>query len=206
MNTAFFSDLPITRAVEIHVNLIDEFWKQLRLEGHKNDFLQDYRLALLDVMAHLCEMYRRSIPPDIPLTGTASVRSAGRSNPPIARRCRHESTQDLHLALRGGNTPNSMRALKILRNILETEFRGVYALKVIDVLKNLSWPKRTRSSPRQPFQDPAPTGAAHHRRPLRPGTGVDRSDLPYDELADNALNSGLIDTVDDDDATTPEDS
>ena len=35
-----------------------------------------------------------------------------------------------------GNTPNSMRALKTLRDILETEFRGVYALKVIDVLKN----------------------------------------------------------------------
>ena len=71
VNTAFFSDLPITRTVEIHVDLIDEFWKQLRMEGHKNDFLQDYRLALLDVMAHLCEMYRRSIPPDIPLTSTA---------------------------------------------------------------------------------------------------------------------------------------
>ena len=35
-----------------------------------------------------------------------------------------------------GNTPNSMRALKTLRNILETEFLGVYALKVIYVLKN----------------------------------------------------------------------
>ena len=75
VNTAFFSDLPITRTVEIHVDLIDGFWKQLRLEGHKNDFLQDYRLALLDVMAHLCEMYRRSIPPDIPITKTASVRA-----------------------------------------------------------------------------------------------------------------------------------
>ena len=32
-----------------------------------------------------------------------------------------------------GNTPNSMRALKTLRNILDTEFQGVYALKVIDV-------------------------------------------------------------------------
>ena len=74
MNTAFFSDLPITRTVEIHVNLIDEYWKKLRLEGHKNDFLQDYRLALLDVMAHLCEMYRRSIPPDIPLPSEASNR------------------------------------------------------------------------------------------------------------------------------------
>mgnify|MGYP003348544392 CR=1 FL=1 len=68
VNTAFFSDLPITKVVEIHVNLIDGFSKQLKLEGHKIEFLQDYRLALLDVMAHLCEMYRRSIPPDTPLT------------------------------------------------------------------------------------------------------------------------------------------
>ena len=74
VNTAFFSDLPITRTVEIHVNLIDEYWNQLRLEGQKHDFLQDYRLALLDVMAHLCEMYRRSIPPDIPLPSEASNR------------------------------------------------------------------------------------------------------------------------------------
>ena len=34
-----------------------------------------------------------------------------------------------------GNTPNSMRALNTLREILENEFKGVYALKVIDVLK-----------------------------------------------------------------------
>jgi KaiA domain. len=67
VNTAFFSDLPITKVVEIHMDLIDSFSKQLRLEGHKSDFLQDYRLALLDVMAHLCEMYRRSIPADVPL-------------------------------------------------------------------------------------------------------------------------------------------
>jgi circadian clock protein KaiA len=67
VNTAFFSDLPITKVVEIHMDLIDSFSTQLRLEGHKSDFLQDYRLALLDVMAHLCEMYRRSIPADVPL-------------------------------------------------------------------------------------------------------------------------------------------
>ncbi|MCT0206969.1 circadian clock protein KaiA [Synechococcus sp. CS-1332] len=67
VNTAFFADLPITKMVEIHVNLIEEFWKQLMLKGQKNDFLQDYRLALLDVMAHLCEMYRRSIPADVPI-------------------------------------------------------------------------------------------------------------------------------------------
>ncbi|MDZ7960806.1 MAG: circadian clock protein KaiB [Aulosira sp. DedQUE10] len=35
-----------------------------------------------------------------------------------------------------GNTPNSVRALKTLQDILEQEFQGVYALKVIDVLKN----------------------------------------------------------------------
>jgi circadian clock protein KaiB len=35
-----------------------------------------------------------------------------------------------------GNTPNSVRALRTLKNILEEEFKGVYALKVIDVLKN----------------------------------------------------------------------
>jgi circadian clock protein KaiA len=68
VNTAFFSDLPITKTVEIHMNLIDGFAKQLKLEGHKVEFLQDYRLALLDVMAHLCEMYRRSIPPDAPIS------------------------------------------------------------------------------------------------------------------------------------------
>ncbi len=35
-----------------------------------------------------------------------------------------------------GNTPNSMRALNTLKEILNTEFKGVYALKVIDVLKS----------------------------------------------------------------------
>ncbi len=35
-----------------------------------------------------------------------------------------------------GNTTNSVRALKTLKNILEQDFQGVYALKVIDVLKN----------------------------------------------------------------------
>ncbi len=35
-----------------------------------------------------------------------------------------------------GNTPNSIMALKTLKNILEHEFQGVYSLKVIDVIKN----------------------------------------------------------------------
>ena len=35
-----------------------------------------------------------------------------------------------------GNTPSSKLALRTLNTILENEFEGVYALKVIDVLKN----------------------------------------------------------------------
>ena len=35
-----------------------------------------------------------------------------------------------------GNTPNSVRALKTLQDILEQDFQGIYALKVIDVLQN----------------------------------------------------------------------
>ena len=35
-----------------------------------------------------------------------------------------------------GNTPRSRLALRTLSTILENEFQGVYALKVIDVLKN----------------------------------------------------------------------
>lgn len=77
VNTAFFCDLPVTKVVEIHINLIDRFAKQLTMEGHKSDFLQDYRLTLIDVMAHLCEMYRRSVPPDAPLTSPSAGPAGG---------------------------------------------------------------------------------------------------------------------------------
>jgi circadian clock protein KaiA len=77
VNTAFFCDLPVTKTVEIHINLIDRFSKQLMMEGHKSDFLQDYRLALIDVMAHLCEMYRRSVPPDSPIVGATAPPAGG---------------------------------------------------------------------------------------------------------------------------------
>ena len=87
VNTAFFADLSTSKTVEIHVGLIDEFAKQLKLEGHKSDFLQDYRLALIDVMAHLCEMYRRSVPADAPLGRAAglplSSAAASRANPAV---------------------------------------------------------------------------------------------------------------------------
>jgi circadian clock protein KaiB len=35
-----------------------------------------------------------------------------------------------------GQTPNSLRAIANLKSILENELKGVYTLKVIDVLKN----------------------------------------------------------------------
>lgn len=62
VNLAFFADVPVTQVVEIHMALIDEFAKQLKLEGRSEEILLDYRLTLIDAIAHLCEMYRRSIP------------------------------------------------------------------------------------------------------------------------------------------------
>jgi circadian clock protein KaiA len=58
----FFTDIAIAQVVEIHMELMDEFAKQLKIEGRSDEILLDYRLTLIDVMAHLCEMYRRSIP------------------------------------------------------------------------------------------------------------------------------------------------
>jgi circadian clock protein KaiA len=62
VNTAFFADISVAQIVEIHMQLIDEFSKQLKLEGRSEEILLDYRLTLIDTIAHLCEMYRRSIP------------------------------------------------------------------------------------------------------------------------------------------------
>ena len=61
---AFFADVPVTQIVEIHMELMDEFATQLKLEGRSEEILLDYRLTLIDAIAHLCEMYRRSIPKD----------------------------------------------------------------------------------------------------------------------------------------------
>lgn len=62
VDLAFFADISVTTIVEIHMELMDEFAKQLKLEGRSEEILLDYRLTLIDVIAHLCEMYRRSIP------------------------------------------------------------------------------------------------------------------------------------------------
>jgi len=62
INTAFYTDIPIPQIIEIHMELIEEFSNQLKLEGRSDEMLLDYRLTLLDILAHLCEMYRCSIP------------------------------------------------------------------------------------------------------------------------------------------------
>lgn len=62
VNTVFFTDIPVAQIVETHMELMDEFSKQLKLEGRSEEILLDYRLTLIDTIAHLCEMYRRSIP------------------------------------------------------------------------------------------------------------------------------------------------
>ena len=65
VNVAFFADVSVPNIVELHMELIEDFSKQLKLEGRNEEVLVDYRLTLIDVIAHLCEMYRRSIPQDV---------------------------------------------------------------------------------------------------------------------------------------------
>ncbi|MEM6611428.1 MAG: circadian clock protein KaiA [Cyanobacteria bacterium P01_C01_bin.72] len=62
VDRAFFADISTSQILEIHMDLMDDFAHQLRIEGRNDDILLDYRLPLIDIIAHLCEMYRRSIP------------------------------------------------------------------------------------------------------------------------------------------------
>jgi circadian clock protein KaiA len=62
VDKVFFADISVSKIVEIHMELMEEFSKQLKLEGRSEEVLLDYRLTLIDVIAHLGEMYRRSIP------------------------------------------------------------------------------------------------------------------------------------------------
>ncbi len=61
INAIFCANIPVPKIIEIHMELIDEFSKQLKLEGRSDcsSLLLDYRLALIDMLAHLCELYRR---------------------------------------------------------------------------------------------------------------------------------------------------
>jgi len=101
-----------------------------------------------------------------------------------------------------GNTPNSMRALKTLRNILETEFRGVYALKVIDVLKNpqLAEEDKILATPTLAKIRPPPVrriiGDLSDRERVLIGL-----DLLYEELSEETY--GFEEMGDDDPTTAP---
>ncbi|MEH2170477.1 MAG: KaiA family protein [Nostoc sp.] len=61
INTIFYANIPVPQIIEIHMEVIEEFSNQLKLEGRSNETLLDYRLTLIDVLAHLCELYRSSI-------------------------------------------------------------------------------------------------------------------------------------------------
>lgn len=57
----FIANIPIPKIIEMHMELIDEFSKHLKIEGRSDETLLDYRLTLIDILAHLCEVYRRSM-------------------------------------------------------------------------------------------------------------------------------------------------
>ncbi len=61
IKTAFYANIPVPKIIEIHMEVIAEFAKQLKLEGRNDDILLDYRLTLIDILAHLCEVYRSAI-------------------------------------------------------------------------------------------------------------------------------------------------
>ncbi|MFN7658779.1 MAG: KaiA family protein, partial [Dolichospermum sp.] len=61
INALFYANIPVPQIIEIHMEIIDEFAKQLRLEGRSDETLLDYRLTLIDILAHLCEIYRSTV-------------------------------------------------------------------------------------------------------------------------------------------------
>ncbi|AFY35524.1 KaiA family protein [Calothrix sp. PCC 7507] len=61
INAVFCANIPVPQIIEIHMEVIEEFSKQLRLEGRSDETLLDYRLTLIDILAHLCETYRCSM-------------------------------------------------------------------------------------------------------------------------------------------------
>ncbi len=61
INALFYASIPMPQIIEIHMEVIDEFAKQLRIEGRSDETLLDYRLTLIDILANLCEIYRCSV-------------------------------------------------------------------------------------------------------------------------------------------------
>ncbi|MGL5941697.1 MAG: hypothetical protein ACRC2S_15200 [Waterburya sp.] len=72
---AFFVNLPLNKVVEVHLELIDSLARQLELEGLHTEYLSDYRLTLIDVIAHLGEMYRSVLAENCLVSEPVSVAS-----------------------------------------------------------------------------------------------------------------------------------
>lgn len=66
VKAVFYAKIPVPQILELHMQVIDEFAKQLKLEGRSDESLLDYRLALIDILAHLCEEYRNSVLKELP--------------------------------------------------------------------------------------------------------------------------------------------
>ena len=60
INALFYANISVPQIIEMHMELIDEFSKHLKLEGRSDETLLDYRLTLIDILANLCELYRSS--------------------------------------------------------------------------------------------------------------------------------------------------
>ena len=61
INNLFYTSIPVPQIIEMHMEIMDEFAKQLKIEGRSDETLLDYRLTLIDILAHLCELYRCSV-------------------------------------------------------------------------------------------------------------------------------------------------
>ena len=61
INSLFYANIPVPKIIEMHMEVMDDFSNQLKIEGRDDEALLDYRLVLIDILAHLCELYRSSM-------------------------------------------------------------------------------------------------------------------------------------------------
>ncbi|MDJ0717431.1 MAG: hypothetical protein QNJ54_24970 [Prochloraceae cyanobacterium] len=59
---AFFADISPEHILALHIKLMEQLRQQLKLKGLSEKILLHYRLVLIDILAHLCEIYRRLLP------------------------------------------------------------------------------------------------------------------------------------------------
>ncbi|CDN10998.1 MAG: circadian clock protein KaiA [Richelia sp.] len=61
INSLFYANIPVPKIIEMHMEVMDDFSNQLKIEGRDDEVILDYRLVLIDILAHLCELYRYSM-------------------------------------------------------------------------------------------------------------------------------------------------